>query len=41
MQLSQARTLKDLERENAPLKRLVTEQALDKAILEEALKGIF
>jgi hypothetical protein len=31
--------LKDLERENARLKKLVAEQALDKAILEEALKG--
>jgi hypothetical protein len=32
MQVSQARKLKDLERENAHLKKLVTEQALDKAI---------
>ena len=39
MQVSQARKLKDLERENARLKKLVAEQALDKAILEEALKG--
>jgi hypothetical protein len=39
MQVSQARKLKDLERENARLKRLVADQALDKAILEEALKG--
>ena len=31
--------LKDLVRENARLKKLVAEQALDKAILEEALKG--
>lgn len=35
----QARRLKDLERENARLKRLVGELNLDKAILEEALKG--
>ena len=39
MQVSQAKKLKDLERENARLKKLVAEQALDKAILEEALKG--
>jgi transposase-like protein len=39
MQVSQAKRLKDLEREDARLKKLVGEQALDKAILEEALKG--
>jgi len=39
MQVSQAKRLKELERENARLKTLVAEQALDKAILEEALKG--
>jgi len=39
MQVSQAKKLKDLERENARLKKLVADQALDKAILEEALKG--
>ena len=39
MQVSQARKLKDLERENVRLKKLVAEQALDKAILEDALKG--
>ena len=39
MQVSQVRKLKDLERENARLKKLVADQALDKAILEEALKG--
>ena len=39
MQVSQAKKLKDLECENARLKKLVAEQALDKAILEEALKG--
>ena len=37
MQVSQAKKLKDLERENARLKRLVADQALDKAILEEAV----
>jgi transposase-like protein len=41
MQVSQAKKLKDLERENARLKKLVAEQSLDKAILEEALKGMY
>ena len=39
MQVSQAKKLKDLEQENVRLKKLVADQALDKAILEEALKG--
>lgn len=39
MHVSQARQLKALEQENAWLKKLVASQALDKAILEEALKG--
>ena len=34
--MSQAKKLKDLERENARLNKLVAEQALDKAIFEEA-----
>jgi putative transposase len=34
---SQARQLKDLERENVRLKKLVADLSLDKAILEEAL----
>jgi len=38
MQVSQAKKLKALEQENARLKKLVADQALDKAILEEALK---
>lgn len=33
----QARRLKELERENARLKKLVAELSLDKSILEEAL----
>lgn len=37
MDKSQARQLKDLERENARLKKLVANLSLDKAILEEAL----
>ena len=39
MRVSQAKNLKDLECENARLKKLVAEQVLDKGILEEALKG--
>ena len=39
IQVSQAKKPKDPERENARLKKLVAKQALDKAILEEALKG--
>lgn len=41
MQVEQARQLKDLQKENAQLKRLVAELALDKAILTEAAKGNF
>ena len=37
----QARRLKDLERENARLKRLLAEAELDKAILREAASGNF
>ena len=37
MELSDMKRLKVLEQENARLKKLVAEQALDKAILEEAL----
>ena len=37
--VAQARQLKDLERENARLKRLVADLSLDKDILKEALKG--
>ena len=39
MRVSQAKKLKDLERENARLKKLVAQQALDKANHKEALKG--
>ena len=35
----QARRLKELEKENARLKKVVADQALDKAILKEALSG--
>ncbi len=36
MRTDQAKRLKELERENARLKKLVAEQALDMAILKEA-----
>ena len=39
MQVSQAKRLKELESENARLKKLVADLSLDKAILEEAAKG--
>jgi transposase-like protein len=39
MQIEQAKRLKDLEKENGRLKKLVAELNLDKAILEEALRG--
>ena len=41
MQVSQAKRLKDLENENARLKKLVADLSLDKAILKEAAKGNF
>ncbi len=37
--VDQAKRLKELEKENARLKNVVAEQALDKAILKEALSG--
>ena len=37
----QAKRLKELERENARLKKLVAEAELDKAILREATSGNF
>ena len=37
----QAKRLKDLEKENARLKRLVADQALDMEILKEANRGNF
>ena len=39
LKLDQARRLKDLEKENARLKRLLAEAELDKAILREAASG--
>ena len=37
MRTDQAKRLKELERENARLKKLIADQALDNAILKEAL----
>lgn len=39
LKIEQARRLKDLERENARLKRAVAELTLDKQILKEAAEG--
>ncbi len=39
MKADEMKRLKELEQENARLKRMVADQALDKQILEEALKG--
>ena len=41
IKVSQARRLKELERENGRLKRAVADLTLDKLILEEAAKGNF
>ena len=41
MKVSQARRLKELERENGRLKKAVAERTLDKLILKEALEGNF
>jgi transposase-like protein len=41
MKLDQARRLKDLEKENGRLKRLLAEAELDKAILRGAASGNF
>jgi len=39
MKLDQVKQLKALQRENARLKKLVADQALDNVILKEALSG--
>ena len=39
LRMDQARRFKELETENGRLKRLVADLNLDKAILEEALRG--
>ena len=41
MQVNQARRLKELERENSRLKKLLAESMLDNAILKEAASGNF
>lgn len=41
LRVDQARRLKELERENSRLKKLVAEQALDIEILKEASSGNF
>ena len=41
LKADQARRLKDLEKENARLKRLLADAELDKAILREAASGNF
>ena len=41
MRVEQARRLKELERENTRLKKLVADISLDNAILKEAAKGNF
>ena len=41
MKLDQAKRLKELEKENAQLKRLLADAELDKAILREAASGNF
>ena len=39
--MAQAKRLKDLEKENVRLKKLLVEAELDKAILREAASGKF
>ncbi len=39
MKLDQVKQLKSLQKENSQLKKLVANLSLDKAILEEALRG--
>ena len=41
MEVAQARRLKELDRENQRLKRLVADQALDLSILKETARGNF
>jgi len=41
MQVEQARRLKELEKENSRLKKLVADLSLDNAILKEAARGNF
>ena len=41
MRIEQAKKLKDLEKENARLKKLVADLSLDNSILKEAARGNF
>ena len=41
LDIKQARRLKELEKENTRLKKLVADQALDNSILKEAARGNF
>ena len=41
MEVDQAKRLKELERENARLKKLVADQALDNAMLKDIASGNF
>ena len=41
LKVDQAKRMKELERENSRLKKIVADQALDNAILREAAKGNF
>ncbi len=41
MRVEQAKRLKELEKENAQLKKLVADISLDNAILKEAARGNF
>lgn len=41
LQLDQAKRMKDLEKENSRLKRLVADLSLDKAMLQEIASGNF
>jgi putative transposase len=41
MRVEQARKLKELEKENARLKKLVADLSLDNSILKEAARGNF
>jgi len=41
LEIDQAKRLKELEKENARLKKIVGEQALDISILKEANRGNF
>jgi putative transposase len=41
LSISQAKRLKELERENAHLRRAVSDLNLDKVILQEAVRGNF